>query len=113
MASVFYIHWNETEVESRARALRRDGHDVRPRWSSEHSSLQSGALPDVLVISLDRLPAHGRAVAATWWGTKKRRHIPIVFEGGRGEKLDAIRDLFPTAIFCGTGEVVGAVRHAL
>ena len=35
------------------------------------------------MISLDRLPSHGRAVAEWLWEAKKRQHIPIVFLGGQ------------------------------
>ncbi|MCA9285334.1 MAG: DUF3052 family protein [Phycisphaerales bacterium] len=113
MARVLYIHWHESEAVARARPLVRAGHDVRICGSVREGSGLAKEPTDVLVVSLDRLPAHGREVAAWWWQAKKRQHIPIVFEGGKEEKVLAIRDLMPTAVFCGTGEIAGAVQQVL
>jgi hypothetical protein len=57
-------------------------------------------LPDVAVISLERLPSHGRAVAEWLWEAKKRQHIPIIFAGGEPAKVQTTRDKFPRAHFC-------------
>lgn len=102
MARVFLLHWNEAECKARASVLRRAGHDVVLHWSTETSAPLKDDLPEVAVISLDRLPSHGRAVAEWLWEAKKRQHIPIIFAGGEPAKVQATRDKFPKARFCST-----------
>jgi hypothetical protein len=62
-------------------------------------------LPDALLISLDRLPSHGRAIARWFWEAEKRRSIPILFVGGSPEKLSRFQTQFPGAHFCAEGEI--------
>jgi hypothetical protein len=105
MAKVFYLHWNLDEAEARAAALKRAGHDVRLHWSTEEHVKLGDFTPEAAVISLDRLPSHGRAVAEWFWETKRRQSIPIVFAGGAPDKVEAARKRFPRAIFCASDEV--------
>ncbi len=109
MATVFLVHWNESEAEERAARLRAAGHDVRAHWSEATGPALAPDLPEIVVVSLDRLPSHGRAVAEWVWEAKKRRHIPIVFSGGEKEKVIAARERFPGAVFCSTGAIVSTV----
>lgn len=102
---VFYIHWNEEECKERVRALRAAGHVVRSHWSTTEAADLKEKFPDALVISLDRLPSHGRAIAEWLWEAKKRQHIPIVFEGGAPDKVAATKAKFPQAKFCNIGGV--------
>lgn len=106
---VFYVHWNESECKARAKALRAAGHTVRSHWSmTEHAALKD-PLPEALVISLDRLPSHGRQIAEWMWEAKKRQHIPIVFEGGVDDKVATTKKTFPRAVFCASGQVAGVL----
>jgi DNA-binding NarL/FixJ family response regulator len=109
MAKVFLVHWNEAECVALASALRRGGHEVVIHWSTETGAPLKDALPDVLVISLDRLPSHGRAVAEWLWEAKKRQHIPIVFAGGEPAKVQATRNSFPKARFCSTKSLLDTI----
>ena len=93
MARIFYVHWNESEALERIAPLTKSGHDVRAHWSTGSSPSLKRELPDAVVISLDRLPSHGRAVAEWFWEAKSRRHIPIVFEGGKPDKVAVARFL--------------------
>jgi hypothetical protein len=102
---LFYVHWNEGECKERARALRAARHVVRAHWSATESADLKDKLPEALVVSLDRLPSHGRAIAGWLWEAKKRQHIPIVFEGGAPDKVAATKSKFPNAAFCRTGHV--------
>jgi hypothetical protein len=106
VAKVFLLHWNEAECKERAAALRHAGHEVTLHWSTERTAPLKDALPDVALISLDRLPAHGRAVAEWLWEAKKRQHIPIVFAGGEASKVEATKAKFPRAVFCSTDSVL-------
>src|SRR5262249_31659140 len=105
MARVFYLHWNREEVEARVAPLRAAGHDVTPHWSTEEPPKFGDVLPDVFVISLDRLPSHRRHVAAWVWEAKKRQALPIVFAGGKPVKVAAAKEQFPRARFCAAAEV--------
>jgi hypothetical protein len=69
-------------------------------------------LPDVLVVSLDRLPSHGRRVARWFWETKARRAVPIVFVGGDAAKLAAIRAEFEGAVFTSSRGLAKAIDRA-
>ncbi len=110
MSRIFYVHWNEAEVEPRVRALETDGHEVGAHWSMEEHMRMGDGLPDIMVISLDRLPSHGRQIAEWLWEAKKRRHVPITFAGGKPDKIESTRARFPTAIYCETDEVPAVVR---
>ncbi len=113
MGKVFYLHWNEEEARERARELREDGHEVLLHWTTQTTPRWGDYLPDVFVVSLDRLPSHGRSYAEWFWEAKKRQGIPIVFAGGQSEKVEVTRRQFPNAIFCATEELPAIVRRAL
>lgn len=106
MARIFYVHWNEGEALERITPMTEAGHDVRAHWSTDSSPSMKGDLPDAVVISLDRLPSHGRAVAEWILEAKSRRHIPIVFEGGKPDKVAVVREKLSGARFCDTGHAV-------
>lgn len=101
MARLFYIHWNEAEFAEHVRPLIDAGHSVTGHWSTEEVADLRSNLPEALVVSLDRLPSHGRAYAEWLWEAKSRRHIPIVFVGGKPDKVEATRERFPEAVYCG------------
>ena len=113
MARIFYVHWNEGEALERIAPMTEAGHDVRAHWSTESSPSLKGELPDAVVISLDRLPSHGRAVAEWFREAKSRRHIPIVFEGGKPDKVAVGRERSPDAGFCETGQVLHMLESLL
>ena len=113
MARIFYVHWNECEALERMAPMAEAGHDVRAHWSTGSSPSFKGGLPDAIVISLDRLPSHGRAVAEWFREAKSRRHFPIVFEGGKPDKIAAACKKFPEARFCDTGHVEDVLERLL
>lgn len=55
--------------------------------------------PQAFLIDLDRLPSHGREVGVWLRQSPALRQIPIVFAGGRPEKVDRIRKELPDAIY--------------
>lgn len=102
MARIFYVHWNQDEARAAVARIRQRGHSVEFHWDSRahvRSKMMDPA-PDAIVISLARLPAHGRAVAEAVRNSKRNRLLPIVFVGGHAEKVAAMRSLFPTAQYC-------------
>lgn len=106
MKTIFYIHWNKKELQQHIKPLIDAGYKVSGESISGDRIKFTEGLPDVFVISLDRLPSHGKAVAEWIWAAKKRRHIPIIFEGGKEDKVAAIKEKFPKAIFVKTGKVL-------
>ena len=100
MKTIFFIHFNEAEVKGKIKPLKESGYKVDYHFSPETTANLKDDLPDILVISLDRLPSHGKAYAEWLWESKKRQHIPIVFCGGKPEKVIAVKEKLPNAIFC-------------
>ena len=113
MARIFYVHWNENEALERIAPMTEAGHDVRAHWSTESTPSLKGELPDAVVISLDRLPSHGRAVAEWFREANSRRHISIVFEGGKPDKVSVARAKFPEARFYETGRAADMLERLL
>ncbi|MGH7595278.1 MAG: hypothetical protein ACREOI_02955 [bacterium] len=113
MAKIFYLHWNEAEAKARIAPLVAAGYEATCHWSTEEHAKFGDALPDAVVISLDRLPSHGRAVAEWFCEAKKRQHIPILFAGGQPNKVKATKAKFPQAIFCATEDVWAVLERAL
>ena len=89
------------------------GHVVRVHWSTPSVPSLKGEFPDEAVISLDRLPSHGRAVAEWFWEAKSRRYTPMVLEGGKPEKMAVVRERFPEARFCETGQAANVLACLL
>ena len=108
--TVFYLHFNEEELNQRILKLTGKGYDVRPHSSTEEAAKWTDYIPDIVVISLDRLPSHGRAYADWIWEAKKRQNIPIIFSGGKPGKVEPILAKFPQAIYCTTEKLTYTVE---
>lgn len=102
MAKVFYVHWNAAELQERLAPLQKAGYEMIAHWNSAEPAKFGEMLPDAVVISLERLPSHGRAIAEWFDEAKKRQHIPIIFAGGQPDKVQAMKAKFPKATFCAT-----------
>lgn len=102
MQNIFFIHWNEKELKEMIAPLKKAGYRVGYHFSQEKTADLKENLPDIMVICLDRLPSHGRAYAEWLWEAKKRQQIPIVFCGGKDDKIKTTRERFPSAVFCAT-----------
>jgi hypothetical protein len=96
---IFYVHWNEQELQQRISSLLAAGYDVGYHWQAATKPTVREFEPDVVVVSLDRLPSHGRRFAEWFWEAKKRQKIPIVFVGGEPEKAAVAKKQFPNASF--------------
>jgi len=70
-------------------------------------------VPDAFVVSLERLPSHGRDIGWHLLQQKATRQVPLVYVGGDPAKVAKIRELLPQAVYTTWGEVAGAVRVAL
>ena len=107
MARIFYVHWHKDEAQDTVRALRAAGHKVVVHWSTGEEAwrLLKDTPPDALVISLARLPSHGRAVAEVIHETRRLRDLPTIFVGGEPEKVAATRTRFPNGTYCTAGQL--------
>jgi hypothetical protein len=110
MKKIFFIHFNEAELKEKIRPLREAGHKVDYHFSTETVTDFRNSLPDVLVVSLDRLPSHGTRYAEWLWETKKRQQIPIIFCGGKPEKVITVKEKLPKAIFCNNENLLATLE---
>ena len=100
MKNIFFLHWNEVELKEKIQPLMKAGYHVSYHFTSGVAANLTNPLPEILVICLDRLPSHGKTYAGWMWEAKKRQHIPIVFCGGKTEKVTVVKEKFPSALFC-------------
>jgi hypothetical protein len=111
--TLFYLHWNEKELKERIAPLKELKLKIHSHWSTEDTAKWGETLPDIFVISLDRLPSHGRQYAEWLWEAKKRQHIPIIFVDGQPEKVEATKAKFPKAIYCTSAKLVPNIKKLL
>lgn len=97
---LYVVHWHANEAAALVAPLRDRNYDIQLHTDT-NSTTKWGALQfDAVVISLERLPSHGQAIAEWVWSAKKRQSIPILFVGGTPEKVHAVQQQFPTATYC-------------
>ena len=111
---VLLVHWNEEEAERLAAPLKKAGHEVRILFKVEGSSrlrCYDAEPPEVIVISLERLPSQGRAVAAALTERRSMRTTPLVFCGGEPEKVEKAKSDFREAAFTSWAKLRGTLRE--
>jgi hypothetical protein len=114
-ARIRLICWNEDLAADRAGALKKAGLDVdaSPFDPAGMITRLRENPPAVMLIDLDRLPSHGRAVAIMLRSSKSMRHVPIVFAGGIEEKVARVRAEVPDAIFTDWAKAAQTVKKAI
>ncbi len=110
MKKIFFIHFNETELKEKIQPLKQAGYKMNYHFSTETVADFRDDLPDVLVVCLDRLPSHGKRYAEWLWEAKKRQRIPIIFCGGKPEKVIGVKEKLPSAIFCSNEKLLAALE---
>ena len=110
MKRIFFIHFNEAEIKEKIQPLKQAGYRVDYHFSTETTANFKDNLPDVLVICLDRLPSHGSRYAEWLWEAKKRQHIPIIFCGGKPEKVIVVKEKLPNAFFCSNEKLLATLE---
>lgn len=115
MKRIHLIHWNDEEARERAARIAVLGYIVERAPFTGPASIKALAakLPAAVVISLERLPSHGREVAVALRTTKGTRAVPIVFVGGEEEKTARVRALLPDATYATWRGIKGALARAL
>jgi response regulator RpfG family c-di-GMP phosphodiesterase len=107
MKTLFYIHFNKEELEEKLKPLKNLKLKLLSHYSTEETAQWGEQLPDIFVISLNRLPSHGRQYAQWIWEAKKRQHIPIIFTDGQPDKVEATLAKFPNARYCTSEQLHG------
>jgi hypothetical protein len=85
--------------------LRAEGHSVTYHYNTEEGAgahawkqLKTNP-PDVLIISLARMPSHGRRIASVILENRSPRQLPLIFVGGADDKVAKAKSQFPDAGF--------------
>lgn len=115
---LFLIHWNAAEAEEYAHRLRSEG------WNVEYETEEGAQAirrirenpPDAVIISLSRLPSHGRETADGLRAYKATRDIPIVFVDGREEAVEKTKAKVPDALYTVSdqlSQVLGQLKQKL
>ncbi len=94
--TILFVHWNAAEAAELIKPLQR-------RWRVEVESEDGAAVwrkvregdPRTVVISLDRLPSHGRQTALSI----RTRSLPLIFVGGDADRVEALKREIPEAVF--------------
>jgi hypothetical protein len=98
---IFLLHWHEKECKSMCNELTQLGWQTLPCTTSESLSLAQLRThqPQAVIISLRRLPAHGKEVAMSLQATRLGSSLPLVFVDGEPAKLAPLQNRFPNALF--------------
>ena len=114
MRRLCLVHWDIAEAEKRAPGLRNLGYEVECAAPMGYPGLRPlrDAPPDVVVIDLSRRAAYGRDIAQALRRYKATRNVPLVLLGGEPEKLGAIRERLPDAVYADWEDVAGALEDA-
>jgi len=112
---IILLHWNADECKELAGTLRAGGWDVQEFSSTDNLRLKDlrAKPPAAMVISLRRLPSHGREVADALWYTKWGSSIPLIFFDGEPEKVETTRAKFPAATFVSYDGLLQALSRPL
>ncbi|HUN23833.1 MAG TPA: hypothetical protein PK299_11950 [Anaerolineales bacterium] len=98
---IFLLHWHEKECKRMCDELTRLGWQTMPCTTSESLSLAQLRThqPQAIIISLRRLPSHGKQVALAVQSTRLGSALPLVFVDGEPAKLSPLQSRFPNALF--------------
>src|SRR5882762_798631 len=115
MARVRVFHWKAAEAGPLLDKLRSAGYqtDYEERIDYKVMPALKQSPPAAVVIDLSRLPSHGCEAATGLRGHKATRLIPIVFVDGLPEKVEAVRQRLPDAVYTSRAGLVSALKRAL
>ena len=68
--------------------------------------------PDAIVIDLSQIPSQGRHGCGDP-DAKKTRNIPIIFVGGKTQKIEQVRNLLPDAVFASWENIGEMLKQAI
>jgi hypothetical protein len=107
------VSWNPQAAAERERELEKAGFKVHagPAPTKQLATHFRDLAPAAIVIDMDKLPSHGRAVAVVLRTTKSTRHFPLVFAGGEPEKVERARRDMPDACFTDWKRAAPAIKR--
>jgi len=115
MKPVRLAAWNEVEGKARCGEIARAGHRVvfDPVDAGELLGMLRKDPPGAVVIDLTRSPAQGRDLGVALRVHASTRHLPLIFVGGKEEKVAGVRRVLPDAEFATWDDVGSALGRAL
>jgi hypothetical protein len=115
MSRLVLIHWNSKEGAERIQELQALGHNAEVCTPDGGAGLRPHREnpPQLFVIDLNRIPSQGRAVAILLRQQKGTRMVPLVFAGGKPEKVTETQKLLPDATYTSWEKIGGAITRAL
>lgn len=114
MQRVRLIHWKESEAEEKVECLKKAGYKVETSLLANDSLRQMREDPPAaFVIDLDRLPSQGRDFALGIRIHKATRYVPLVFVGGKLEKVIGVKNLLPDAAYTQWDQIDAPLRQAI
>jgi hypothetical protein len=94
------ICWNAEEAKNHVSALTEAGYQVDYSLVNNNSLRQIWVdPPDAIIIDLSRLPSQGRDLGVTFRRRKATRLVPLIFAGGKEDKVARVKSLLPDATF--------------
>lgn len=114
MQRVRLIHWKESEAEEKVECLKKAGYKVETSLLDNDSLRQMREDPPAaFVIDLDHLPSQGRDFALGIRIHKATRYVPLVFVGGKLEKVIGVKNLLPDAAYTQWDQIDAPLRQAI
>jgi len=115
LLSIRLVHWNAAEAEQRAAQLTAAGYEVLFALPNGREFLRElkATLPAAVVIDLSRLPSQGRDLALLVRSQQATRRTPLVFAGGKVEKVARVQETLPDAVYTPWGRIRSALKRAI
>lgn len=113
MSRAFLFHWNRSEAAALAVEVRNLGWQVEleAEDGARGSTRVLAEPPDAILISLSRLPSHGRQTALYLRTTKVGKTLPIIFFGGGGGPLEKTKAKVSDATFTSWDRLEGVLAR--
>jgi hypothetical protein len=108
------VHWDAAEAEERAGWLRALGYGVDREPLSPAGLRALGADPPAaVVVDLGRLPSQGRDLGLQLRMRAATRPLPLVYVGGKADKVAGVRELLPDAVYATWDGIGPALAEAI
>jgi DNA-binding response OmpR family regulator len=110
---IFLVHWNISEAQSMAATLNSYGWQVEIETEDGGRAFSAikASQPQWVVISLARLPSHGRQTAIALQAVAATRHIPILFVDGEPAVIELALKKVPNALHTTSAELHKALSN--
>lgn len=115
MPVVTVVHWEEGEARRLCSGLRPLGFksESHPGDAGKLLGILKANPPGAIIIDLGRSPAQGRDLGVALRIFSKTRRVPLLFVGGKADKVEKVRQVLPDAVFTSWEEIEGPLRDSL